>query len=150
VGPNYTRPQIDAPQGWRVEYEQAAEVANTRWWQAFDDPALDQLVDATVRENLDVRIAAARVDQFLGALNTTRSQFYPQFDYSAEASRNRATAVGATALPPGADRDYSLYTAALGATWQIDRSVACAGKAKRRRRAFTPASKADVASSCRW
>ncbi|HEU5282416.1 MAG TPA: efflux transporter outer membrane subunit, partial [Burkholderiales bacterium] len=120
VGPNYTRPQIDAPQGWRVEYEQAAEVANTRWWQAFDDPALDQLVDTTVRENLDVRIAAARVDQFLGALNTTRSQFYPQFDYSAEASRNRATAVGATALPPGADRDYSLYTAALGATWQID------------------------------
>jgi multidrug efflux system outer membrane protein len=120
VGPNYTRPQIEAPQDWRVEYEQAAEVANTRWWQAFGDPALDQLVDTAVRENLDVRIAAARVEQFLGALGTTRSQFYPQFDYSAEASRNRASAVGQPALPPGSDRDYSLYAAALGASWQID------------------------------
>jgi multidrug efflux system outer membrane protein len=120
VGPNYTRPQIDAPQGWRVEYRQATEVANTRWWQAFGDPALDELVDVAVRENLDVRIAAARVDQFLGALNTTRSQFYPQFDYSAEASRNRASAVGGVPLPAGADRNYSLYTAALGASWQID------------------------------
>ena len=120
VGPNYTRPQIDAPQSWRVEYEQAAEVANARWWQAFGDPALDELVDAAVRENLDVRIAAARVEQFLGALGTTRSQFYPQFDYSAQASRNRASEAAVTTLPPGTDRDFSLYTAALGASWQID------------------------------
>ena len=120
VGPNYSRPEIDAPAAWRVEYQQAIEVANTRWWQEFGDPALDQLVDSAVRENLDVQIAAARVDQFLGALRTTRSQFYPQFDYGAEASTNRASAVGQPALPPGTDRDYSLYTAALGASWQID------------------------------
>ncbi|HEY7759760.1 MAG TPA: efflux transporter outer membrane subunit [Burkholderiales bacterium] len=120
VGPNYTRPETDAPESWRVDYEQAAEVANTRWWQAFGDSALDELVDIAVRENLDVRIASARVDQFLGALNTTRSQFYPQFDYSAEASRNRASEVGQPALPAGSDRNYSLYTAALGASWQID------------------------------
>jgi multidrug efflux system outer membrane protein len=103
-----------------VEFEQAAEIANTRWWQTFGDPALEQLVDAGVRENLDVQIAAARVDQFLGALRTTRSQFYPQFDYGAEASANRASAVGQPPLAPGQDRDYSLYTAALGASWQID------------------------------
>ena len=120
VGPNFTKPQIDSPQAWRVEYEAAAEVANTRWWEAFGDPALDQLIDAAVRENLDVQIAAARVDQFLGALRTTRSQFYPQFDYAAEASRNRASTVSVPAIPPGTDRDYSLYQAALGASWQID------------------------------
>jgi len=120
VGPNYTRPQIEAPKAWRVEYEQAAEVANTRWWEAFGDPALTQLVDSAVRENLDVQIAAARVDQFLGALRTTRSQFYPQFDYGADASQNYASRVGQPPVPPGTDRDYSLYTAALGASWQID------------------------------
>lgn len=120
VGPNYTKPQIDSPQAWRVEYEQAAEIANTRWWEAFGDPALDQLVDSAVRENLDVQIAAARVDQFLGALRTTRSQFYPQFNYGADASANRASAVGQPPVPPGTDRNYELYTAALGASWQID------------------------------
>jgi multidrug efflux system outer membrane protein len=120
VGPNYTKPQIDAPQAWRIEYQEAAEVANTRWWEAFGDPALDQLVDAAVRENLDVQIAAARVDQFLGALRTTRSQFYPQFDYGVDASTNRASAVGQPPLAPGTDRNYDLYQAALGASWQID------------------------------
>jgi outer membrane protein, multidrug efflux system len=120
VGPNYTKPQIDSPQAWRVEYQEAADIANTRWWEAFGDPALDQLVDSAVRENLDVQIAAARVDQFLGALRTTRSQFYPQFDYGADASANRASAVGQPPVPPGTDRNYELYTAALGASWQID------------------------------
>lgn len=120
VGPNYTRPQIDSPEGWRVTYQEAADVANTRWWQAFGDPALDRLVEDAVRENLDVQIAAARVDQFLGALRTTRSQFYPQFDYGADASSNYASRNGQPPVPPGTDRDYSLYQAALGASWQID------------------------------
>ena len=120
VGPDYARPKIDSPPAWRIEYQEAAEVANSRWWQAFGDPALDQLVDSAVRDNLDVQIAAARVDQFLGALRTTRSQFYPQFDYGAQASTNRSSAVGQPPLQAGTDRDYSLYNAALGASWQID------------------------------
>ena len=120
VGPNFTKPTVNSPQAWRLEYEQAADVANTRWWQSFGDPALDQLVDAAVRENLDVQIAAARVDQFLGALRTTRSLFYPQFDYGADISRNSQSRNGPVPIPPGTDRDYSLYQAALGASWQID------------------------------
>ena len=89
VGPDYERPAVDAPTAWRIEYVTAAEVANTRWWEQFGDPVLNELVDSALRENLDVRIAAARVDQFIGALTSTRSQFYPQLGYGAEASRTR-------------------------------------------------------------
>ena len=120
VGPDWQQPKVDAPPAWRIEYAQAAEVANTRWWEAFGDPVLDQLVEDALRENRDLVQAAARVDRFLGALRTTRSQFYPQFDYSGDASRNRASENGPTPLPAGADRNYSLYEAALGASWQID------------------------------
>ena len=108
------------PLAWRVEYKEAAEVANTKWWEAFGDPVLDQLVEDALRENRDLVQAAARVDQFLGALRSTRSQFYPQFGYSGDASRNRASENGPTPLPAGTDRNYSLYDAALGASWQID------------------------------
>jgi multidrug efflux system outer membrane protein len=120
VGPDWQRPRPETPATWRIEYEQAAEVANTRWWEGFGDPALNQLIDTALRENRDLRQAAARVDQFLGALRTTRSQFYPQFGYSADASRNRVSENGAVPLVPGADRNYNLYDAALGASWQID------------------------------
>lgn len=120
VGPDYVRPAIDAPPAWRVDYAKAAEVANTRWWEAFGDPVLDQLIDSAIRENLDVRIAAARVDQLLGALSTTRSQLLPQIGYGADVSRLRASRVSAQALPPGVDNYFTLYEASIGANWQLD------------------------------
>jgi len=120
VGPDYERPQTDVPAAWRVDYPQAAELANARWWEQFGDPVLNDLIDTALRENRDLRAAAARVDRFIGALRTTRSQFYPQVGYGVDASRNRATEQGPTPLPPGTDPWYSLYQGALGATWQID------------------------------
>ena len=68
LGPDYVRPDINSPAAWRIDYPQAAEVANTKWWEQFGDPVLNDLVETALRENLDVRIAAARVDQFIGAL----------------------------------------------------------------------------------
>jgi len=120
VGPDYKRPEIEAPGEWRIDYPKAAEVANTEWWKQFGDPALDGLIETALRENLDVQAASARVDQFLGVLSTTRSQFFPQFGYSGEASRNRASQVGPTPLAPGTNPNYSLYQGSLNAAWQID------------------------------
>jgi multidrug efflux system outer membrane protein len=120
VGPDYKRPEADLPQQWRIDYAKAAEVANTKWWEQFGDPVLDRLIEEALRGNLDVQAAAARVDQFLGALSTTRSQFFPQLGYSGSASRNRASQVGPTPLAPGVDPAYSLYQGGLTAFWQID------------------------------
>jgi multidrug efflux system outer membrane protein len=120
VGPDFERPQIEVPVQWRIDYPSAADVANTKWWEQFGDPVLNQLIEEALRGNTDVRIAAARVDQFIGALTTTRSQFYPQFGYSLDASRNRASRVGQPPLTPGADPYYTLYQGALSAQWQID------------------------------
>ena len=120
VGPDYERPKTDVPAQWRIDFAKAADVANTKWWEQFDDPVLNALIDTALRENRDLLIAAARVDQFIGALATTRSQFYPQIGYSLDASRNRSSRVGQPALAPGADPYYTLYQGALSAQWQID------------------------------
>ena len=120
VGPDYVKPVVEPPPAWRIDYPQAVDIANTRWWEQFDDPVLNQLVASALRDNRDLVIAAARVDAFIGQLVTTRSQYYPQANYSVNASRNRTTAVGTSPLPPGADPYYSLYQGALGAAWQID------------------------------
>jgi multidrug efflux system outer membrane protein len=120
VGPDYVRPEVDTPQGWRIEVIEAAEVANTRWWEQFGDPVLEYLIGIALRENRDLLIAAARVDQFIGQLTATRSQFYPQVGYSLDASSNRSSRVGQPPLAPGADPYYTLYQGALSAGWQID------------------------------
>jgi multidrug efflux system outer membrane protein len=120
VGPDYERPAVETPTDWRVSYTSAVEVANTRWWEQFGDPVLNELVETAIRENLDVRIAAARVDQFIGALTATQSQLYPQIGYGADAGRARASRVGQPPLPSGADPYFSLYEGALAANWQLD------------------------------
>jgi multidrug efflux system outer membrane protein len=120
VGPDYERPATEVPGQWRIDFTKAADVANTKWWEQFGDPVLNQLIEEALRENRDVRAAAARVDQFIGALATTRSQFYPQIGYSADVSRNRASRVGQPPVPAGGDPYYTLYQAALSAQWQID------------------------------
>jgi multidrug efflux system outer membrane protein len=120
VGPDYVKPTVDAPPEWRIEYPQAAGIANTRWWEQFGDPVLNELIESALRENRDLVIAAARVDAFIGQLVTTRSQFYPQANYNLNATRGRSTEVGNPPLPPGSDPYYSLFQGALGASWQID------------------------------
>jgi len=120
VGPDYVRPAVDAPASWRIDYPKAADVANTKWWEQFRDPVLDELIETSLRENRDIRIAAARVEQFIGALDSTRSQLFPQIGYSGDASRARASRVGQPPLPAGADPYFSLYQASLGASWQLD------------------------------
>jgi multidrug efflux system outer membrane protein len=120
VGPDYVRPAVEAPLAWRIDYPKAAEVANIKWWEQFGDPVLDQLVETALRENRDLVIAAARVDQFIGALTSVASQAYPQIGYGADATRARASAVGQPPLPPGANPYFSLYNVTLGAQWQVD------------------------------
>ena len=44
VGPDYVRPVVNSPAAWRIEYPKAAEVANTKWWEQFGDPVLNQLI----------------------------------------------------------------------------------------------------------
>ncbi len=77
VGPNYVRPTVDTPPAWRIDYPKAADVANLKWWEQFGDPVLNNLVETALRDNRDLRVAAARVDQFIGALTDHRLAAVP-------------------------------------------------------------------------
>jgi multidrug efflux system outer membrane protein len=120
VGPDYVRPTVEVPAAWRIDYPKASDVANIKWWEQFGDPVLNELIETSLRENRDVRIAAARVDQFIGALMSTRSQLFPQVGYGTDVSRFRASRVTLPALPSGVDNYFTLYEASLGTSWQLD------------------------------
>lgn len=117
VGPDYERPELDMPPGWRVEAQEATQLANAAWWEQFGDPVLDQLISSALAENLDMRIAAARVAQFSGALQATRAGLMPQLGYGAGADRARTSEF---LLPGGTDPYSTQYRAALSASWQLD------------------------------
>ena len=37
VGPDYVRPEIDAPEKYRFAVVEANDLANTEWWKQFHD-----------------------------------------------------------------------------------------------------------------
>lgn len=119
VGQDYVRPAVDSPEAWRVDYEAAADTANTRWWELFDDPVLNTLIDTALRENKDVRIAAARVEEFAARVDIFRSGYYPQLGYDGEGSRNRASREEFGGVPAG-DRSYNNYSIAANLSWELD------------------------------
>jgi multidrug efflux system outer membrane protein len=98
-----------------------AEVANTKWWEQFGDPVLNDLVESALRENRDVRIAAARVDQFIGALTSRPARSCTRRSATAPTPAGRAPAVWASRrCRPAPIPYFSLYQASLGASWQLD------------------------------
>ena len=109
VGPDYVRPTTPVPARWNVEYQAAADLANTLWWRQFGDPVLDSLIETAVRENLDLKVAAARVDQFLGLLDTTRSQYFPQISAVYTGSKQRQP-----------DLPSESHQATVNASWEFD------------------------------
>ena len=121
LGPNYKRPAVDAPKAFRFEENAASTLANTVWWEQFKDPVLDDLIKTALAENKDVKIAAARVEEFLGKYGVSRSQLFPQVGANTNASRNRATQSAVPApLPATVDPQYTNIQASIYASWEID------------------------------
>jgi multidrug efflux system outer membrane protein len=120
VGPDYEKPDTVIPDQWRMEYKQSAELANTGWWNQFNDPVLDELILSALKNNRDIRIAAARVEEFAALVDVTRSGLFPQIGYDGAADRSKSSLDTVGGLPPGISRTNDLYGAAVNLGWELD------------------------------
>jgi multidrug efflux system outer membrane protein len=90
LGPDYRRPDTSSPDAYRFDSgASVASWADAGWWQVYQDPRLQGLIREALANNLDVRIAAARVDQARAALGATRLQQLPRISATAAAERQR-------------------------------------------------------------
>jgi multidrug efflux system outer membrane protein len=117
VGEPYARPELAVPSQYRFALAQTQGAADTLWWTQFGDPTLDSLVTEALTSNEDLRIAAARVDQFQGAKVTTRAPLFPAIGYTGTTGRqSRSEQV----YGPGTDAAQDFSNAAFTAGWEID------------------------------
>ena len=83
VGPNYHRPAVTVPPGYRGQVTSAAaqppalSLGNEKWWTVFHDPVLQELIRTALKQNYDVRIAATRVLQAQAEVGLTRANEFP-------------------------------------------------------------------------
>jgi multidrug efflux system outer membrane protein len=111
VGPTYERPGDIVPvEQYRavLEPQTAESLADSDWASVFNDPELVEWIRTAIERNLDLQIAAVRVDEFRAQHRIGRSALLPQV--SATASTSPSTL---------GDEDSS-YTAGIGLRWEID------------------------------
>ncbi|WP_433741054.1 efflux transporter outer membrane subunit [Pseudomonas putida] len=121
VGPDYQAPHIDTPAAYRYADKEARDLSNTLWWEQFQDPVLNDLIRIALQENKDIKIAAARVEQFQGRYGETRSLLFPQVGLGTQAQRARsARDSGPVPLDPSVDPVFNNYQAALNVSWELD------------------------------
>jgi multidrug efflux system outer membrane protein len=119
VGPNYQRPAIATPTTFRAPQplpsDQAASLADLKWFQVFKDQQLQDLVRTALVRNYDLRDAMTRVEAARASLGITRSEQFPNVAAGGSVDFTRLSRDGATPLPatflPSQNRTFG--TAAL-------------------------------------
>jgi outer membrane protein, multidrug efflux system len=121
IGPDYHRPVVAEPPTFRGQTTaEAASFADAPWWEAFEDPSLRALIEEALRQNYDVRIAAARVQEARARLGVARSDLYPSLDYGVDGGRAKV-GPGVQGSPGGpVPNARNFYSASMSLSWEID------------------------------
>ena len=112
VGPKYSRPQQPEPSSFyegNSTIDTTKSVANLKWFDLYKDPVLRALLDSTLRNNLDLKIAVARIDQAREFYGIAKAQLFPSLSYNISASENFSNSGSTSAFSMGA-----------GLSWELD------------------------------
>ena len=111
LGPKYVRPAVQPPANFYTEQQAtAASAADMAWWDLFKDPVLQGLIREALKNNYDLQLALARVEQERALVGVSRSQYYPQVGYGASIAGQQG--------PTTPNHTYYSYN--FSALWEID------------------------------
>jgi outer membrane protein, multidrug efflux system len=123
VGPNYSRPKVNAPPAFRGAQGAAeqASFADLPWWEVFKDETLQGLIKTALVNNYDLRIAVTRIEQAQQVALEARAQFFPFFNYQGTIGGAKnplgAIAAGGLGVTP---KSQGAVLIAVTAAWEAD------------------------------
>ena len=121
VGPNYKRPNTDAPTAYRgLTAEEAAgastqSLGDQKWWEVFQDEQLQKLIRTALEQNFDARIAATHVLEAQSQLGITRANQFPNVSAIGSGTNLHNPATG-----PIPSYGLTLGRVEASAAWDVD------------------------------
>ena len=122
--PDYQQPPASVaaqwPQGPAYGPNAAAEQAASEqgWRQFFRDPALQQLIQTALQNNLDLRVAALNIDAYRAQYRIQRAELLPAVSADGSGSRQR---LPGELSSTGSPQISSQYSATLGVSaYELD------------------------------
>lgn len=125
LGPDYKRPPIVTPEEWRDAAAESATIANTPWWELFEDEQLREVIRIALAENKDLKIAVERITEARALYGFTKADLFPKVGLSAAAGRLRFGGGSLVHLPEGdapngGAIETDIYALGADLSWEID------------------------------
>lgn len=121
VGPDYKKPEFDAPDAWKTVVINEVSSASSPlevWWKSFNDPVLDSLIVRAKQANLNLRTAVLRIVEAQAFLRISTGDRYPQL--GADGGFQRSKTPKSLAGPSFLDNPSNVWSTGLSASWEID------------------------------
>ncbi|WNW10647.1 efflux transporter outer membrane subunit [Pseudomonas sp. DTU_2021_1001937_2_SI_NGA_ILE_001] len=127
VGEDFQRPSSASYVEWLPQQgEQAVSrpvsaPIDARWWEVFHDPLLSSLIDRATASNLDLRMAAMRLEQSRAAYRVTAGERLPKVDGQLGYQRKRNSAKGLN--DPSGEQGrapFEQWDTGVTASWELD------------------------------
>jgi len=117
VGPHYKPPKSEGVKYHAADSNLVTEQPfNTRWWNQFEDPVLDSLVDRCLSSNNSIRIARARLAESRAIFDERKLDRFPTVPVTASYTHSKEQ------IPGFGDqrRRINNFTAGFDAFWEAD------------------------------
>jgi outer membrane protein, multidrug efflux system len=111
------KPQLALPEALPATAAQAVPLAD-RWWKAFGDSTLDEMIEEALAHNADAALAAARVLESRSALRQANSSRSPGVSIEGNAARRFDSVLAGQSPDPGVARDS--FSAQGVVTYELD------------------------------
>jgi len=116
VGPDYKKPDAQSSpifkeiQGWKQAQPNDLEPKGN-WWEAYQDPVLNQLMEQVNINNQNIVAAEAQYRQALALIRSSQAPLFPTLN--ASAGQLTGTSLNNSNI-------NTVYSAGLGASWEPD------------------------------
>jgi multidrug efflux system outer membrane protein len=117
VSPHYQAPKPDEVKFHEADSNLVTEQPfNTRWWNQFEDPVLDSLVDRSLASNNSIRIARARLGEARSIFDERKLDRFPTVPVTASYTYSKEQ------IPGFGDqrRTINNFTSGFDAFWEAD------------------------------
>jgi len=121
VGPNFTQPSVKlAAQYSSPPGAPANPSANAIWWQNFNDPTLDRLIQMGYQNNLSLQVAGLRVLQARAQLAAAVGELYPQQQAITGGYEYERQSRASPSNIDGVETYLNVAQLGFSASWEID------------------------------
>ena len=115
IGKKYTKPEFDMPNVFVAYTQDSSCFADMKWWDIYADTNLRNLIDYTLENNKDMKIAVAKVKEMAARKKINNADFFPQINANVYGQDEKLNYQGNYSTPH--DIEYGLKA---NISWELD------------------------------